>query len=351
MGGLTGDIITKSLSDALPAVLLVLGISIALMLLVYTLLTRVFHSKNALAYALFSPAAVGLLVFVLYPFVFNILIAFSNWRLANLKNPSFGLQYGLDNLQRIFYDPQLQAPGPLLTTPQSTFPVLFGRTIVWTVVNVVFHVAGGMGLALLLNRPLKLRGIYRTLLIIPWAIPQVIVALAWRGEFDATYGFINVVLSKLGIQGPPWLQDPGWAFLAVIIVNVWLGIPFMMVVILGGLQSIAGEYYEAAEMDGASRWQQFRSITLPLLRPVLGPAITLGVIWTFNNFNIMYLVTNGGNPAEQSNILVTALYNSAFGFSRYGFAAMFSLVIFAVLFIFAYAWIRYSGALKGIYES
>jgi arabinogalactan oligomer/maltooligosaccharide transport system permease protein len=351
MGGLTGEIITNSLSDVLPGVLLILGLSVVLAAVVYVIMLRVFHSKNALAYGLFAPAAVGLTVFVLGPFVFNILIAFSNWRLQNLKNPSFGFEYGLANLQRIFYDPQLQAAGPLLNTPQSTFPILFGRTVVWTVVNVVFHVLGGMGLALLLNRPLKLRGLYRTLLIIPWAIPQVIVALAWRSEFNGAYGFINIMLARLGLTAPPWLQDPSWAFLAVIIVNVWLGIPFMMVVILGGLQSIAGEYYEAAEIDGASRSQQFRSITLPLLRPVLGPAITLGMIWTFNNFNIMYLVTNGGEPAEQSNILVTALYNAAFGFSKYGFAAMFSLVIFAILFIFAYAWIRYSGALKGVYES
>jgi arabinogalactan oligomer / maltooligosaccharide transport system permease protein len=123
----------------------------------------------------------------------------------------------------------------------------------------------------------------------------------------------------------------------------------MMVVILGGLQSIAGDYYEAAEMDGASRWQQFRAVTLPMLRPVLGPAVTLGAIWTFNNFNVIFLVTEGG-PAEKTNILVTGLYNAAFGFSRYGFAAMFSLVIFAILFIFCFFWIRWSGALKGVYD-
>jgi arabinogalactan oligomer/maltooligosaccharide transport system permease protein len=197
-----------------------------------------------------------------------------------------------------------------------------------------------MGLALLLNRPLKLRAVYRTLLIIPWAIPQVIAALMWRGEFNQQYGFVNIVLGQLGIQGPAWLQDGTWAFVAVLLLtNIWLGIPFMMIVILGGLQSIAGDYYEAAEIDGASRWQQFRSVTLPMLRPVLGPAVMLGAIWTFNNFNVIFLVTNGGGPAEKTNILVTALYNAAFGFSRYGFAAMFSLVIFAILFIFCFFWI------------
>ena len=108
----------------------------------------------------------------------------------------------------------------------------------------------------------------------------------------------------------------------------------MMVVILGGLQSIAGDYFEAAEIDGASRWQQFRSVTLPMLRPVLGPAVTLGTIWTFNNFNVIFLVTMAAARLRRTDILVTALYNAAFGFSKYGFAAMFSLVIFAILFTF-----------------
>jgi arabinogalactan oligomer / maltooligosaccharide transport system permease protein len=342
MGGLTIEIIVNSLKEVVPIALLAVGLGLLIAFATYALTAKVFHSKNALAYALVSPAAVGLLVFVLYPFLFNIVVAFSNWRLVNLKNPSFGLEYGVANFTRVFSD-------TLLNTPDSTFLNMFIRTLLWTFINLAFHVLGGMVLALLLNRPLKLRGVYRTLLIIPWAIPQVIAALAWRGEFHQQFGFVNIVLRQLGIQGPSWLQDGNWAFVAVLLTNIWLGIPFMMVVILGGLQSIAGDYYEAAEMDGASRWQQFKSVTMPMLRPVLGPAVTLGAIWTFNNFNVIFLVTQGG-PAEKTNILVTGLYNAAFGFSRYGFAAMFSLVIFAILFIFCFFWIRWSGALKGVYD-
>jgi arabinogalactan oligomer / maltooligosaccharide transport system permease protein len=343
MGGLTIEIIVKSLAEVVPIALFAIGLGLAISFATYGLMAKVFHSKNALAYALVSPAAVGLTIFVLFPFVFNVAIAFSNWRLANLKNPSFGLEYGIANITRVFSD-------TLLNTPDSNFWTLFARTLVWTFTNLFFHVMLGMGLALLLNRPLKLRGIYRTLLIIPWAIPQVIAALMWRGEFNQQYGFINIVLGQLGIQGPSWLQDGTWAFIAVLIANIWLGVPFMMIVILGGLQSIAGDYYEAAEIDGASRVQQFRSVTLPMLRPVIGPAVTLGAIWTFNNFNVIFLVTNGGGPAEKTNILVTALYNAAFSFSRYGFAAMFSLLIFAILFVFCFFWIRWSGALKGVYD-
>jgi arabinogalactan oligomer/maltooligosaccharide transport system permease protein len=126
-----------------------------------------------------------------------------------------------------------------------------------------------------------------------------------------------------------------------------------MVTLLGGLQSIAGEYYEAAQIDGANAWQKFRNVTVPLIRPVAVPIITLDVIWTFNNFNVIYLITKG-EPNETSNILVTALYNAAFGENgqtQLGFAAAFSLVIFLVLFLFASVWVTSSGALKGVYES
>jgi arabinogalactan oligomer/maltooligosaccharide transport system permease protein len=207
-----------------------------------------------------------------------------------------------------------------------------------------------MAIALLLNRNLRLKGLYRTLLIVPWAMPMVIAGLVWKGEFHQQFGFVNLMLAKIGIQGPPWLTNPTWAFVAVCITNIWRGIPFMVVIILGGLQSIPGDYYEAADMDGASWWQSFRGITLPLLSPVLGPAITLGTIWTFNNLDVIFLITEGG-PSESTNTLVTALYNAAFGFSKFGFGAMFSIVIFLILFAFSAFWMRASGSLKGITEA
>jgi arabinogalactan oligomer/maltooligosaccharide transport system permease protein len=332
-----------SLREILPIVIFIFIAAIALEVGLYYLLTRVLKTKYALPYALLTPSIIGLTLFLGWPLVFNVIIAFSNWRLANLLNPSFGIQYGIANLQKVFTD-------PLLNTPDSGFWVVFGRTIAWTAINVFFHVTLGFALALLLNRQLRGRGLYRTFLIIPWAIPMVIAGLVWKGEFHQQYGFVNLLLAKFGISGPPWLTDGFWAVVAVIISNVWRGIPFMMIIILGGLQSIAGEYYEAAELDGASAWQQFRSITLPLLMPVLGPAVTLGTIWTFNNLDVIYLITEGG-PSEQTNILVTALYNAAFGFSKFGFGAMFSLVIFVILFAFSIFWLRTSGALKGVYES
>ncbi len=345
----------NSLQELVPVILLVVIGSLALEVVVYLILHKVFKSRYALPYTLLAPSALGLVAFLGWPLIFNVVVAFSDWKLATFPKymswwditkftDLYTLQYGLRNLQRVFTE-------PLLNTPESTFGIVFTRTILWTVINLVFHVSGGMVLALLLNRPLKLRGLYRTLLVVPWAIPQVVVALVWRGEFRADTGFVNLMLSRIGVQGPPWLSDPLWAFVMVCIVNIWLGIPFMMVIILGGLQSIAGEYFEAAEIDGASWFQQFRHVTLPMLQPVLGPAVTLGTIWTFNNLNVIFLMTQGAAVAEKVDILVTALYTAAFGYSKYGFGAAFSLVIFIILFIFAAIWLKVSGALKGVTEA
>ena len=189
----------------------------------------------------------------------------------------------------------------------------------------------GLSAALLLNRNLPGRNIYRALLILPWAMPQYISALTWRGMFNVEYGAINLMLGKIGIDAIPWFTSEFWAFMAPVITNIWLGFPFIMVIALGGLQSIPKELYEAARIDGAGPVQQFRSITLPMLKPVLMPALVLGTIWTFNNLNVMWLVTDQGLPADKTHILVTYVYKAAFQYYRYGYAAAFSVFIFLVL--------------------
>lgn len=325
-------------------------------------------SKLGLPYLLILPALIGILFLIIYPFLFEIKLAFSNASLGTqaTKNAQYGLIYGWENLKTLFTGK---------VAKDAMFFEVFGRTVLWTVINVTFHVAGGMGLALLLHRPMKLQGFYRTLLIFPWAIPTTIAAMALRNEFDSRYGLFNILLTDLntwltGIShgtvsvplvgnafawlsahiGPvSWKQDPFWAFVSILISNIWLGIPFMSVIILGGLQSISQEYYEAAEIDGASKFQQFRNITMPLLRPVLTPAIILGVVWTFNKFDVIYLITQGG-PQEKTDILVSSMYKAAFSFYRYGFTAMFALVIFVILLIFTLIYLRVSGGLKSAAE-
>jgi arabinogalactan oligomer/maltooligosaccharide transport system permease protein len=186
------------------------------------------------------------------------------------------------------------------------------------------------------------------ILILPWAVPQVIAVLAWRGEFHYDFGFLNTILRGVGLAPVAWLSDPLANFVAMCITNIWLGIPFMMVILLGGLQSIAGEYYEAAEIDGANAWQQFWMVTMPLLRPVMTPVIILGTVWTFNNFNVPFFINQ--NELETSDILVTGLFRAAFQYNRYGFSAAFAFVIFFLLLIYSIFYLKVTGGLKGANE-
>ena len=235
---------------------------------------------------------------------------------------------------------------------QPGFYDVFAKTIVWTVVNLFFHVVIGVFLALVLNqKEIKGKPIFRAILILPWAVPQLIVALTWRGMFNYEYGAINQILTQwFGLPAVQWLKQPLEAFLAVIITNVWLGFPFMMVIALGALQSIPHELYEAADIDGASWYHKLRNITLPLIRPVMVPAITLGTVWTFNNLNIVWLVSNAGEPSDQTHLLVSFVYKAAFNFYRYGYGAALSVVIFFILLAFSLSFMRSSKATENVYS-
>jgi arabinogalactan oligomer/maltooligosaccharide transport system permease protein len=283
------------------------------------------------------PSFVILVAVVFYPFVYNVVISFSNMSLRHIRDWSI---VGFQQYYKVFFEPT-----------QPDFYMVFLKTIIWTAVNVVFHVGLGVMLALLLNqRDIKGRPLFRTLLILPWAIPQYIVALTWRGMFNAEYGSINLIITKyLNLPAVEWLKSPTEAFLACILTNVWLGFPFMMVIALGALQSIPHELYEAANIDGASGWHKLRHITLPLIRPVMIPAITLGTVWTFNALNIVWLVSNAGEPSDQTHILVSFVYKAAFNLYRYGYAAALSMVIFLLLLAFSLFFMRKTRATEAAY--
>jgi arabinogalactan oligomer/maltooligosaccharide transport system permease protein len=174
------------------------------------------------------------------------------------------------------------------------------------------------------------------LLILPWAVPGFVSVFAWRFLYDERRGLLNSILAGGGIDAVPWLNDPMMAKVAVIAVNVWLGVPFMMVALLGGLQSIPGELYEAAEMDGATAWQRFRNITLPGLRSVSTTVVLLSTIWTFNMFPVIFLLTRGG-PGEATQILVTQAYKFSFEISPRDFAqsSTWGVLILVILMVFA----------------
>jgi len=289
--------------------------------------------KDSFAYLLSMPAVVIMVGVIFYPFVYNIVLSFSNMSLAHIHDWSI---VGFIQYAKVFSEPQ--------------FYEIFLKTIIWTGANLFFHVFLGVTLALLLNKGLPGTPIFRTLLILPWAMPQYIVALTWRGMFNYEYGSINLLLVKFLSMSPiEWLKSPAEAFMAVIITNIWLGFPFMMIIALGALQSIPQELYEAADIDGAKWYHKLKSITIPLIKPVMIPAITLGVIWTFNNLNIVWLVSNAGEPSDKTHILVSYVYKAAFNLYRYGYAAAFSVVLFLILLAFGLTFLRKTKATESVY--
>jgi arabinogalactan oligomer/maltooligosaccharide transport system permease protein len=288
---------------------------------------------NRLVLLYIAPAIVVMSLVVVYPFIYNTVIAFSNMNLGHFRDWQLK---GLGNFAAVITD--------------GMFWYFLFKTILWTTLNVVFHVGIGVFLALLLHKDIRGRSVFRTLLILPWAVPQYITALTWRGMFNSEYGAINLILDNLFGTQVAWLSTEWGAFAACLITNIWLGFPFMMIIALGGLQSIPDSLYEAADIEGANAWQKFYNITLPLLKPVMVPAVTLGVIWTFNNFNVVWLVSNGGEPSDTTHILVSWVYKAAFTYFRMGYAAAFSMIIFVILFVFSWRFIKRTRAAENVYN-
>jgi arabinogalactan oligomer / maltooligosaccharide transport system permease protein len=214
---------------------------------------------------------------------------------------------------------------------------VFGQTLIWTFTNVFFHFVFGLGLALIINQHLKMKAVWRALLLIPWAVPSYITAFSWRWLFNGDYGFFNYILAKFGIPNVSWLSDSTWSMFSVCVTNIWLGVPFMMITLLGGLQGIPEELYEAAQIDGATKWQQFWGVTLPMLKPVAMVTVLLGIVWTFNMFNIIYLVTQD-NP--HTDILATFAFKAFFVRGEYGLACAYAVVILVILSLFSLLYLK-----------
>jgi arabinogalactan oligomer/maltooligosaccharide transport system permease protein len=277
-----------------------------------------------------TPVVLVLAVLVIYPLGRGLYLSLTN---ANELN--IGHDIGVNHIPATYHWVGLKNYINVLSGGDGVFYPRLVWTLEWTAICVFLHYAIGLGLAVLLNRPMRFRAGYRMMLILPWAVPAFVSAFAWRLILNGDGGVLNAVLEKVGLHGVDWLGQPLTAKISVITVNVWLGVPFMMVAILGGLQAIPAELYEAAEVDGATPWQRFRHVTLPGLAPVSGTIILLGVIWTFNQFPVIFLLTNGG-PGNATDILVTQAYNQAFrGIQDFSGAATYGAIILSMLLIFA----------------
>ena len=298
--------------------------------------------KNALGYTYLAPALISILLVTCLPIIYTVILSFTNYNMYHLTDYTF---VGLENYLTVFSG----------SIKNVFFPVL-GWTICFALLSTAGSYAMGLILAILLNNPhMKESKIYRAVLIVPWALPSTIAILAWQGLLNEQYGGINNLLHTIGIAwNVPWLTNPFWARVGLIIVNVWLGFPYMMNVCLGGLQAISGEYYEAAKMDGASKFQCFKSITLPMVTKLSIPLVISSFAANFNNFGNIYMITQGG-PARVDNqfagytdILASTTYKMTTWSNRYELSATFSVLIFIIVGTFTLINMRLSGSFKEV---
>jgi arabinogalactan oligomer / maltooligosaccharide transport system permease protein len=248
--------------------------------------------------------------------------------------PGYEVTIGTENFRRLFTSAALR--GPLIR--------IFIWTFVFAILTVLTTFALGLFVALMFDdRSMVGRRFILSLLIIPYTIPSVISVLMWRGLLNPRLGVINRTLGDLIGFAPAWTSDPTWARVAIILINLWLGYPYMMLISSGALQAIPSDIYEAAEVDGASIWQRFSGITLPLLLVAVGPILISSFTFNFNNFNVIYLFNEGGppipntpTPAGHTDILITYVYRLAFAGGRgadYAYAAAITVIIFLILVI------------------
>lgn len=262
------------------------------------------------------PAVLTLALLLLYPFFYGIYISFFRTNLVNKWK-----YVGLDNFVRAFTDPTMYAS--LLVTLKFTVFVVIGHFIL------------GIGLALLLNREIRGRTFFRAVLVLPWLFPEVVVANLWKFIFNATSGLLNSGLMAIGLLNEPmsWLGSLDYALGCVIFVCVWKGYPLVMIQILAGLQSISHDLYEAATIDGANRWQSFRYVTLPGLKPTLVVTLILDTVWWFKHVTMIWMLTNGG-PGSVTNTISIEIYKQAFEYqNQYGYSAALAVIVFLICVI------------------
>lgn len=288
------------------------------------------------------PALISILLVTVFPIIYTVFISFTNYNLFHLKNFSM---VGFANYKEVL-------SGSIRTV---FFPVL-GWTVAFATISTLGAYLMGLILAILLNnKNMKESKIYRSILIVPWALPATIAILAWQGLLNEKYGGINNFLHLLGMtKNIPWLTNPFWARTGIIIVNIWLGFPYMMNVCLGGLQSISQEYYEAAKIDGASRWQCVKHITMPMVTRLSIPLIISSFAANFNNFGNIYMITQGG-PARVDNqfagytdILASTTYKMTTWSNRYDLSATFSVLVFIIVGTLTLINMKMSGSFKEV---
>ncbi|KUN73037.1 ABC transporter permease [Streptomyces canus] len=249
------------------------------------------------AWAFLAPVTLYLVLFYAYPLYRNLDLSLRNYTVRSFVQGDAPFT-GLANYRRVFEDP--------------TFAPALLHTVVFTGVCLVFQYAIGLALAVFFNQNFRLSATLRALFLVPWLLPLIVSASTWSWMLNSDSGIVNAVLHAVGIGPVNWLTSPSWSLTSVIIANIWIGVPFNLVVLYSGLQSIPTSLYEAAALDGANAWRRFWSITFPLLRPVSAITLLLGLVYTLKVFDIIWIMTKGG-PADSSTTFATWSYQLGFG--------------------------------------
>ena len=270
------------------------------------------------------PVLVVLLLLFGYPLINSIVMAFQNYKLTAPNDIYFN---GFENFKKLFGDPDGL--------------MILKNSIIYVVISVAGQFLLGVTLALALKKQFKGRGLYQSIVFLPWAFSGFVVGLIFRWSFNGEYGVVNNLLMKLGIidNNIAWLGTPGYSLAVVIIAMIWMGIPFFAIMILAALQSIPADVYEAADVDGCGTVRQFFQITLPYIKPTLITTVLLRTIWIFNSLDLVVIITDGG-PANSSQTLPAYMYSKAFGSYDFGFAAALGVMLMIILGLYALIFLK-----------
>lgn len=293
------------------------------------------------AFLFIFPALVSILIFTIAPIIYTVFISFTNYNM-----------YHLDDYNMVGWDNYVSV---LTGSIKDVFFPVLGWNIVFAILCTVGGYSIGLFLAVLLNNPrMREAKIYKSILIVPWALPATIAILSWQGLLNESSGGINTMLRLMGLNGVPWMTDVFWARTGIIIVNLWLGFPYMMNVCLGGLQSIDMTYYEAARVDGATRWQSFKAITFPMVFRLSVPLVVSNFAFNFNNFSNIFMITKGGPArigsqfAGSTDILASTIYKMTTQSNRYELSATLSVISFLIVGSLTLVNLNLSGAFKEV---
>ena len=270
-------------------------------------------------YSFILPGFLYMVIILGYPLIYNVVLSFENVNVKTFAGKSYSF-IGLQNYVALFQN--------------ATFRLILKNTFVFTFWCLVFQFTIGFLLALFFSKKFTLAGPIRGMILVAYMMPMSVTALLGKNMFDKSSGVINDLLMRAGILSTrvDWLLKPGTAMAAVIAMNCWVGIPFNMLLLTSGLTGIPGDVLEAAEVDGANRWQRFWKITFPLLRPAIMAVLMLGFIYTFKAFDLMFIMTSGG-PLNSTDVLGTYAYNLSFRQYEFSMGSTVAMVLFAILFV------------------